>query len=179
MSDFLKLKNTLAQCANIPTFLLDNVRYQGDSDVFLEQGLYEILGWDFKNHCPFYPDGQFLQRIDWQSPTVIFEHFFSIKNNNIHIDTSDFPSHDASNMSDNAFYNDNSEYSLDEMIAGYEKHRAFYLNYFNEKLAPHQLRFIEIGANAHSYLLLVNDDLAQLKTLSQLFAKIDIFVLTE
>lgn len=70
---------------------------------------------------------------------------------------------------------------MDEMdfLEACELHRQYCFNYFNKKLAPHQLRLIELGENENAYFLLVNDDEKQIKELAHAFERFGIPVILE
>lgn len=73
------------------------------------------------------------------------------------------------------------EDEFDEMgfYDDYDANRQYVLNYFNQKLAPHNLRFVELGLQDNAYFLLIHNDENKLKNLIDAFDKFDIPVIVE
>lgn len=173
MPDLFILKNALSRCANIPQEVLEHIN-PSDDLLFFDEYLLKIL---LENNGDDH-QGKLIQKINWQNPNIDFDDFSVIKERQLTI-TMNTLFDNYGDMADNAFYNDNDEYSLDEMIAGYEKHRQHCLAYFNEQLAPYQLRIAELVFDDKSYILLVNDYMENLERLIKSLAKFNVVMVIE
>lgn len=173
MNGLTALKQALANSAEVPKALLDKIVYDGDNDDLLYEILFPILAWDSQNDYQSFDDGQFMEYMEWKEPYLNFDNFFMIKKRQLTINIDDIFDNYAQEVGD--------EDVMDEMdfLEACELHRQYCFNYFNKKLAPHQLRLIELGENDNAYFLLVNDDEKQIKELTHAFERFGISVILE
>ncbi len=168
MDNLTILKNALAESAEVPSILLDKIQYNGDNELLYDV-LFPILGWD-KDYQSF-AHGQFMEYMEWEEPYIDFDKFFIIKNRQLTINTDD--------MFDDYEQEVGDEDEMDDMdiFDAYDLHLQYCFKYFNKKLAPHQLRLIDLGTNENAYFLLVHDDENQIENLVNALSKFDIPVL--
>ena len=168
MDNLTILKNALAESAEVPSILLDKIQYNGDNELLYDV-LFPILGWD-KDYQSF-AHGQFMEYMEWKEPYIDFDKFFIIKNRQLTINTDD--------MFDDYEQEVGDEDEMDDMdiFDAYDLHLQYCFKYFNKKLAPHQLRLIDLGTNENAYFLLVHDDENQIENLVNALSKFDIPVL--
>lgn len=167
------LKNTLAECAEVPDSLLDKIQYDSNDSSLLYDVLFPLLGWDADNGYARFADGQFMEYMEWKEPYIDFDKFFIIKKHQLTIDTDD--------MFDDYEEAVGDEDGFDEMdfYDNYDSNRQYVLNYFNKKLAPHNLRFVELGLQDNAYFLLVHNDEQKIQKLIDAFDKFNIPVIVE
>lgn len=171
LNDFNQLKIALAQCAEVPQTLLAGIRYDGNQETLVHETLFPILGWDSDNDYKKFDGGQFMEYLEYKEPCLDFDVFFMIKNRQLNISTDD--------MFDDYEEVVGSEEDTDEMdiMELGELHRQYCFNYFNKKLAPHQLRLVELGLHENAYLLLIHDEPSKIQQLTDAFAKFGVQVI--
>lgn len=171
MNDFNQLKIALAECADVPQALLDGIHYDGNQETLVHEILFPVLGWDSDNDYKKFEGGQFMEYLEWKEPYLTFEDFFIIKNRQLSISTDDMFDDYAEVVGD--------EDDTDEMdvLDVAELHRQYCFTYFNKKLAPHQLRLVELGFHENAYLLLIHDKPTKIKELTEAFAKFGVQVI--
>lgn len=171
MNDFNQLKIALAECAEVPQVLLDGIKYNGNHDTLVHEILFPVLGWDSNDDYKKFEGGQFMEYLEWKEPYLTFGDFFIIKNRQLSISTDDMFDDYAEVVGDE---DDTDE--MDIMELG-ELHRQYCFTYFNKKLAPHQLRLVELGFHENAYLLLIHDEPTKIKELTEAFAKFGVQVI--
>ncbi|STZ55483.1 Uncharacterised protein [Moraxella lacunata] len=183
MSDLTNIKEVLQQCASVPISLLDGIGYDGKCDLVADV-LFPVLGWDSDNNYQTPADGQFMEYMEWKEPYLDFDKFALIKQRGIAIED-EFLEHYAQICGDDDDEDDDFDGTdinmmFDAMIqkemARFEAMRELFFNYFNEQLAGHGLKLVELGSHENAFFLLVHNNDDDIKKLTEVFANYDVAV---